>query len=150
MWQFQIFLKLLNWKLFLTLGKVFHWNSFRINPKFSESFWNLYSHQTVSFRSNPKLVFNPSQSELIRGPFKINPNQSELVIQINPVNPNYSELIRTLNLNDSTQSELSIRSIRTFNPNEYGLSGLSESIRMIAKNSVSFGLTGFIRIVSSD
>ena len=29
----------------------------------AEPFRNLYPHQTVSFRSNPKLVFNPNQSE---------------------------------------------------------------------------------------
>ena len=46
-----------------SLAKVSDWNSFRTNPKISESFRNLYSHQTVSFRSNPKLVFNPNQSE---------------------------------------------------------------------------------------
>ena len=54
-----------------TLAKVADWNSLRTNLKFSESFRNLYLHQTVSFRSNPKLVFNANQSE---DPFKINPN----------------------------------------------------------------------------
>ena len=51
-----------------------------------------------------------------------------------------------LSPNESGQSQ-SIRLIRTFDPIE---SGLSESIRLIPKNSVSFGLTEFIRIVSSN
>ena len=53
------------------------------NPKFSESFRNLYPHQTVSFRSNPKLVFNPNQSDS-----DTIQNHSELVIRMNPVNTN--------------------------------------------------------------
>ena len=54
-----------------TLAKVSDWNSFRTNPKISESFQNLYPNQTVSFRSNPKKFFNPNQSE---AQFKINSN----------------------------------------------------------------------------
>ena len=66
---------------------------FRVIPEF-------VSHQTVSFRSNPKLIFNPNQSEAhskaIRGQFKINPNESgqtdqlEFSIRMNPVYPNHS------------------------------------------------------------
>ena len=87
------------------IRKIPDWNSFWASRKFSESFRNLYPHQTVSFRSNPKLVINP---RLIQNP-------SELTIRMNPI--------------ESGQFEL--------------------SIRMIPKTSVSFGLTGFIRINSN-
>ena len=66
------------------------------------------------------------------------------------INPNFkSEWIWSIRINSHFQIEWiqSIRSIRTFNPIQ---SHLSESIRLTLKNSVSFGLMGLIRIVSSD
>ena len=75
-----------NWFFVITsLAKVSDLNSFRTNPKFSESFQNFYRHQTVWFRSNPKLVFNPNQSEAhLKSSLTCNLNESEN----NPVNPN--------------------------------------------------------------
>ena len=54
------------------------WRKFRIkiHTEPTESFRNLYPHQTVSFRSNPKLVVNPINPRPIQ-------KQSELVIRIN-------------------------------------------------------------------
>ena len=111
------------------LAKVSDWNSLRNNPKSSESFRNLYPHQTVSFRSNPKLVFNPNQSGV----------HSK---SIQTCNPNW---IRSIKMNPNFQSgqfELSIRMYPVY-PNQ------SESFRKIRFHldwSNWFGLTGFIRI----
>ena len=55
------------------------WNSFRNNPKFFKSYWNLYPNQTVLLRFNPKKFFNPNQSEA-----------HSKSIRINPFNPNQS------------------------------------------------------------
>ena len=92
-------------------------------PSLSESIRNFLNHTGICIRTKQFL------SDLIRSYFsnQINPRS---VQKINPklvfrMNPNKSELIRI------------------FNPNE---SGLSEWIRMIPKNSVSFWLSGFIRI----
>ena len=67
------------------------WNSFRTNPKFFESYRNLYPNQKVLFRSNPKLVFNSNQSEVLQNQCewnRINQNKSELLIRMNPLYPN--------------------------------------------------------------
>ena len=82
------------------LAKFWHWNSFRTNLKFSESLRNFYPNQTVSFRSNQKLVFHPNQSEA-----------HSKSIRINPIEFGQTELIR-INPNESGESdkyELSIR-----------------------------------------
>ena len=77
----------------------------RINPY-------LYSHQTVSFRFNLKLVFNPNHSET-----------HSKSIRTNAIEYGQSELIRTLNPNESGQSE----TIRTLHPKE---PSQSKSIRI--------------------
>ena len=99
------------------LTKVSVWNSFRTNPKFSESFRNLYPHQTVSFRTNPKLVFNPSSSEAqIKSIRTCNPNESGQSEWIR-INPNFqSEWIWSIWINSNFQSEW-IRAI-WINPND--------------------------------
>ena len=114
---FSLFFFLLKTSYYKTsLAKVSDWNSFQTNPKFSDSFRNLYPHQTVSFLSNPKLVFNPSRSEAhsksIRPCNPIEFGQSELI----RINPNFlSEWIRSNRINPKFQSnksgqfELSIR-----------------------------------------
>ena len=61
----------------VSLAKISDWNWFRTNPKFSVSFRNLYSKQTVSFRSNPKKFFNLIQSEA----------HSKSTRTCNPMNP---------------------------------------------------------------
>ena len=58
----------------INLAKVSDWNSFRTNPKFSESLRNSYPHQTVSFRYNPKKFFNPINPRPIK-------NQSDFIIR---------------------------------------------------------------------
>ena len=75
-----------------TLTKVSDSNSFRTNPKFSESFRNLYLHQPVSFRSNPKTFFNPNQSDTHSKSIRTcNPNESGLSesIQMIPKNSDW-------------------------------------------------------------
>ena len=79
----------------VALGKISEWNSFLTNQIYSDSFRNLYPHQSKLIRVNPKKVFNfvwcnsaKNQSVSIR----VNPRFLILTkIQSDTSNPNESE-----------------------------------------------------------
>ena len=126
--------------MLLTRAKVSDWNSFSTNPKFSESFRDLYAHQTVSFRSNPNQ--SEAHSKLIR---TCNPNEQDWIRSIRIIQ-NYSKLSIRMNLVNPNQSGLSIR----INPvNTINWNFQSESIRSIRVNvddCKKFRFIGLVRI----
>ena len=100
------------------------------NQNFPNLFRNFYPNQTVSFRFNPKLVFNPNQFEV----------HSKSIRTCNPSNSGQSEVIR---INPNLQSEW-IRSKSIQMKQDF-----SESFRLISDRLDSSDWKfGLIRICS--
>ena len=131
------------------LAKVLDWNSFRTNPKVSNSFRNLYPHKTVSFQSNPNKFFNPNKSEVHSKSIRTyNPNESgqSKLIRINPnLQSKWIRSIWSIQMKENfSQSFGLIRIDRIHSDWKFELIELAGFIRN--ESSDWFGLTRFIRI----
>ena len=122
---------------FRFLSTIITFNTISNGPKISESFRNLYPNQTVSFRSNSGLFFNPNQSMA-----------HSKSIRMNPVNPNesgQSELIRIIRIYNPKESGQSLN--QSIKPNETEFFGI---IRIDSDRTVAFGLKVRIDLIHFD